>query len=90
MAERRTPGLRSARSAYARPFSGRLTICSLPMTCPRSLDSVSSSLAAPVTTTVSPTLPIASARSTLWRALTVTATFSASAAENPWSSARTL
>jgi hypothetical protein len=72
IADFRTPGLSSARSAYALPFSGRLTICSLPITWPRSLDSLSSSVAAPVTTTVSPTLPTLSVRSTRRRALTVT------------------
>src|SRR6185436_14223582 len=83
----RTPGLNSARSAYERPFSGRLTICSRLITWPRSLESVSSSLVAPTTSIFSPTPPTCRARSTRCRALTVTITAGATAVAKPDSSA---
>ena len=57
------------------------------MTVPRSLDSLSSRRAAPVTCTVSPTPPTESARSTRCRAFTATVKFSAMAVVKPWSSA---
>jgi len=60
----RTPGTSAARSAYARPFSGRFSTSRVPITWPRSLLSVSSRAAAASTVTVSVLEPIFKATST--------------------------
>ena len=86
----RTPGDNSAKSAYARPFKGRLMIASRVITWPRSLESVSSWFAAPLTVTLSVTLPTSNVRSTRCRAFTTSVNTSEFAFLKPDSSALTL
>src|SRR3954469_16453040 len=71
-AERWTPGASRLRSEYARPFSGMFTITSLLTTWPLSVESLSTTAAAPVTVMDSVVAPTWRVRSTRWRALTAT------------------
>ena len=84
-----TPVVSSASAEYSRARSGRARVWSPVMTCPRSLESVSISGDAAVTSTFSLTCPTGICRSTRSRAPTCTRTFSTIASANPVFSAVT-
>ena len=86
-ADWRTPVVRSASAEYSRPFSGRPRVCSPVITCPRWLESVSTSGAAAVTWTFSVSCPTVMVRSTRGREPTCTCTLSTSATAKPLFSA---